>query len=209
MRVGVIDYEAGNLQSISRALRAAGAEAVLIDRPPAKGEYTALVLPGVGAYAAAMRWLVATGLAEWIRTQVELGTPLVGVCLGMQLLYEGSEEGGEVRGFGLLPGSVRRLPGNVKVPHMGWNQLFIRRASPLVDGVAAGTHVYFVHSYAAIPGDAADVVAVTSYGMEVPAIVQRGRLIGLQFHPEKSGAAGERLLRNVLRSVAAASGFGS
>jgi len=201
MRTLVIDYGAGNLLSLSRALRAAGTDPRLISRPSDDGDV--LVLPGVGAYGAAMHRLNETGLAEWIRARATAGVPLVGVCLGMQLLYQRSEEGGNVRGLGLLPGSVRRLPGSVKVPHMGWNQLFIRRPSPLVDGTATGTYVYFVHSYAAIPDDTDDVVAVTSYGVEFPAIVQRGNLIGLQFHPEKSGAAGERLLRNVLHAAAA------
>lgn len=209
MRVGVIDYGAGNLRSISRALGAAGADPVLIRRPPDHSEYDALVLPGVGAFAAAMRRLTDAGLTEWVRAEAGSGTPLVGVCLGMQLLYERSEEGGDVRGLGLLLGRVRRLPGGVKVPHMGWDQIFIRRPSPLVEGVATGTHVYFVHSYVVDPTDLTDVVAVTSYGVEFSAIVQRGGLIGLQFHPEKSGAAGERLLRNALSAATAVAGVPS
>jgi glutamine amidotransferase len=120
----------------------------------------------------------------------------------MQLLYGDSEEGGDVHGLALLPGRVYRLPSGLKVPHMGWNQLMIRRPSPLLDGVEEGTHVYFVHSYVVDAADPATVVAATSYGIEFPAIVQHARITGLQFHPEKSGPVGLRLLRNAIASGA-------
>lgn len=207
--VGVIDYEAGNLRSIARALQLAGAEPVPISRPADGPRLDLLVLPGVGAFGAAMRRLVAAGLAEWIRAQVASGVPLAGVCLGMQLLYARSEESGDVAGLGLLRGRVRRLAPGLKVPHMGWNQLRFRQHSPLLEGLATGTHVYFVHSYVVAPDAADEVVAVTSYGGEFPAIVQRGRVSGLQFHPEKSGNAGQRLLRNLIATTAAAPGGAS
>jgi len=196
--VGVIDYEAGNLRSIARALQLAGADPVLIAQPAEPSRFDLLLLPGVGAFAAAMRRLAAAGLVEWIRARVASGTPLAGICLGMQLLYERSDEGGDVPGLGLLRGEVRRLPPGVKVPHMGWNQLQIHTPSPLVDGVPSGTEVYFVHSYVAVPADPREVVAVTSYGEAFAAIVQRGAVSGLQFHPEKSGRAGGQLLRNLV-----------
>jgi imidazole glycerol-phosphate synthase subunit HisH len=197
VRVAVIDYEAGNLRSIARALASVGAVPVFV-AAPVDDAFDAVVLPGVGAFGAAMRRLRAAGLVDWITRRVASGTPLVGVCLGMQLLYERSEENGDVPGLALLEGSVRRLPQGLKVPHMGWNQLIIRRPSPVVDGVQGGTHVYFVHSYVAEPAQPADVVAITSYGGEFPAIVQRDGITGLQFHPEKSGAAGARFLARCL-----------
>ncbi len=203
--VAVIDYEAGNLRSISRALSVVGARPVLIATPADHERFDALVLPGVGAFGAAMRRLSAAGLPGWIRTLAASGMPVIGVCLGMQLLYERSEEGGDVRGLGLLRGGVRRLPSGVKIPHMGWNQLLVRRASPIVKGLAEGAWAYFVHSYVVEGADAGDVIATTSYGVDFPAIVQHGRIIGLQFHPEKSGAIGHQLLRNIVTGAARSS----
>ncbi len=200
--VAVIDYEAGNLRSISRALDAAGARPVLIRAPVDRERFDALVLPGVGAFGAAMQRLSAAGLPGWIRTLAASGTPLIGVCLGMQLLYERSEEGGDVPGLALLRGAVRRLPSGVKIPHMGWNQLLLRRPSPIVEGMAEGAWAYFVHSYVVEGADAGDVIATTSYGVDFPSIVQHGRIIGLQFHPEKSGAMGHQLLRNIVMGAA-------
>lgn len=199
--VAVIDYGAGNLRSISRALVAAGARPVLIGAPVDRERFDALVLPGVGAFGAAMRRLDAAGLPAWIRSLAASGTPLIGVCLGMQLLYERSEEGGDVPGLALLRGAVRRFPPGLKIPHMGWNQLLLRRSSPILEGMAGGAWVYFVHSYVVEGADADDVVAAASYGVEFPAIVQHGRIIGLQFHPEKSGVTGHRLLRNILTAA--------
>lgn len=201
--VGLIDYEAGNLRSIGRALRLAGAEPVLIRRPVQRARIDLLVLPGVGAFGAAMRRLDAAGLAAWIRDQVADGVPLAGICLGMQLLYERSEEGGDVPGLSLLRGRVRRLAPGLKIPHMGWNQLRFQELSPLLAGVPDGTNVYFVHSYVAEPAEPGEVLAVTSYGGEFPAVVARGRITGWQFHPEKSGAGGLRLLQNLVTSTVA------
>lgn len=203
LTVLLVDYGAGNLRSISRALRAVGAVPVRSDRPEDRAGCDVVLLPGVGAFGAAMRRLAASGMPEWLRAQVAAGMPLVGVCLGMQLLYEVSEEAGDVRGLAVLPGRVRRLPVGMKVPHMGWNRLAASRPSPLTDGVADGTYVYFVHSYVVDPADPASVAAVASYGIEFPAAVQSSRLVGLQFHPEKSGTAGLRLLRNALDSAVA------
>lgn len=202
VRLALIDYEAGNLRSIGKALARAGADVTLLREPEARGRYDGIVLPGVGAFGPAMKRLGAAGVVEWIRTQVDSGTPLIGVCLGMQLLFGRSEEGGDVRGLGLLPGAVVRLQVGLKVPHMGWNQLVIRRRSDLLDRVGDGVYAYFVHSYVVNPGDERDVVATTAYGIEFPAIVQRGRIVGLQFHPEKSAEVGLRILRNVVAWVA-------
>ncbi len=200
--VAVIDYEAGNLRSISRALVVAGVRPVLIRTPVDRDQFDALVLPGVGAFGAAMRRLDAAGLPEWIRDLAASGTPVIGVCLGMQLLYERSEEGGDAPGLALLRGTVRRLPPGLKIPHMGWNQLLLRRPSPIVEGIVEGAWAYFVHSYVVEGADVEDVVATASYGIEFPAIVQHGRIMGLQFHPEKSGAMGHQLLRNIVTGAA-------
>ena len=191
----VVDYGAGNLRSICRALEVVGAQPAVI-REPADARFDVLILPGVGAFGAAMRRLEEAGFPRWIRARVRGGTPLVGVCLGMQLLYERSEESPGVEGLGLLGGVVARLPEGRKIPHMGWNTLRIVRPSPLVDGVGGTMYAYFVHSYVVQPDDEAGTVAVTDYGVEFPAIVARGGVVGLQFHPEKSGALGLRLLSN-------------
>lgn len=200
--LALIDYEAGNLRSIGRALASAGARPVLVRVPGDVQACDAVVLPGVGAFGSAMQRLTVAGFVPWIRAQVASGTPVIGVCLGMQLLFERSEEGGHVQGLGLLPGDVRRLPTGLKVPHMGWNQLALRRTSWITDAVPEGSFVYFVHSYIIHPREEGDVVATTSYGVEFPAIVHRDRVVGLQFHPEKSGETGQRLLRNIVNRLA-------
>lgn len=203
-RLALIDYDAGNLPSITRALTRAGAEVTVI-REPVAAAWDGIVLPGVGAYGAAMARLTAAGFTSWLRRQVRSGTPLVGVCLGMQLLYEWSAEGGTVPGLALLRGDVQRLASDVKIPHMGWNSLTIRGRAGVLDGIPDGAYVYFVHSYIVTPRERDDVVATTSYGAEFPAVVVRDRLVGLQFHPEKSGEIGLRIIRNIVGWVAARS----
>jgi glutamine amidotransferase len=158
-----------------------------------------LILLGVGAFGDAMKNLNALGLSEAIIERVESGTPILGVCLGMQLLFDDSEEFGNHRGLGLLPGSIVRLPSSVHVPHMGWNQLLVRKDDPIVGGVATGSFVYFVHSFVAAPEDPALVVAETDYGIPFPAIVAAGNIRATQFHPEKSQHVGERILENFVR----------
>lgn len=201
--IALIDYGAGNLRSIGRALTDAGADVRILQDPEPHGSWDAVVLPGVGAFGAAMERLAARGFTSWMQTGVASGTPLVGVCLGMQLLYERSEEAGSVDGLGLLAGDVRRLPDGVKVPHMGWNQLTMIRPAEITAGLAEGVYAYFVHSYIVVPRDATGVLAVTTHGVPFPAIVflepgGGGPVVGLQFHPEKSGATGRALLRRVV-----------
>lgn len=201
--VALIDYGAGNLPSVSRALQVAGARVMLIRSPQEAGGCDAIVLPGVGAFGPAMAGLATAGFPPWIRAQVAAGTPLLGVCLGMQLLFERSEETEGTRGLALVPGEVRRLPAGIKVPHMGWNGLTIRRRDDVIHDVDDGGYVYFVHSYVVDPQDAGGVVATTTYGREFPAIVHYDNVLGLQFHPEKSGATGLRLLRGIVGWIAA------
>ena len=163
------------------------------------------MLPGDGAFGATMDEIEARGLVPLLREAVDRGTPLLGICIGMQVLFEESEEHGRHAGLGLLPGRVRRFDGALPVPHMGWNALRARRAHPLLDGVADGAHVYFVHSYYC---DAPDdvVIATSDYGRDFAAIVGRGNVLGLQFHPEKSQAIGLRLIANFVRPSPAARG---
>lgn len=202
-RLALIDYEAGNLRSIGKALARAGAETELLRVPGDASEFDGIVLPGVGAFGAAMTRLSSVGFPQWIRSAVAAGVPLVGVCLGMQLLYEWSEEGGAVEGLGLLKGRVRRLPFGLKVPHMGWNSLAVRRHTGMIDDSLDGAYVYFVHSYVVQPAGPEDTVATTSYGVEFPAVIDCGRIAGLQFHPEKSGDTGQHLLRRLIAWIAA------
>lgn len=200
LRVALIDYGAGNLRSIGRALETAGAQPSTV-RIPSEEPFDAIVLPGVGAFGAAMARLEAAELPAWIRRRAETGTPLIGICLGMQLLYDRSEESPGVEGLALLGGTVKRLPPLGKVPHMGWNRLHLVRPSPAAAGLDPAAHVYFVHSYVVEPADDRTVVATSSYGVEFPAIVAGAAVAGLQFHPEKSGAAGLAILRGVLSAL--------
>ena len=194
--IGLVDAGGANLGSVRYALERLGQEVRMVRTAEDLEGVPRVILPGVGAAAEGMRRLHAQGLVEPLRT---LQVPLMGICLGMQLLFEASEEG-KVDCLGLLPGVVRRLhPGvGVRVPHMGWNKLLALRASPLLDGVAAGASAYFVHSYAAPV--TSDTVAACHHGGLFTAVVQRGRLCGAQFHPERSAGPGARLLRNFIET---------
>jgi glutamine amidotransferase len=205
VKIALIDYGAGNLRSASRALAEAGAASPqLVTGPEGLAGAGAIVVPGVGAFAPAMERLARAGLVDAIRAAAASGVPLIGLCLGMQLLYQESDEGALTPGLGLLEGRVRRLPAEVKVPHMGWNTLDVRILDPLFDGLPAEPHVYFVHSYVVQPVNPDTVIAETSYGERFPAVVRHRRIWGLQFHPEKSSWVGARLLRNLMREIAAA-----
>jgi imidazole glycerol-phosphate synthase subunit HisH len=198
--VAVLDYGAGNLRSAQRALEAAGAEVVVTDDTALARRADALVVPGVGHYGQCVRQFDAAGLRGLVDDWVAGQRPLLGICVGMQILYPSSDESPGVEGLGLLPGTVKRLPDSVTVPHMGWNTVNREREDPLLDGVA-GQEVYFVHSYAATPADPAHVVATSDYGPGFPAVVRVGSVVGTQFHPEKSSAVGARLLANWIREV--------
>lgn len=194
--VGIIDYGVGNLFSLRSSFRAIGQEAFVSGRRETLEKADRLVLPGVGAFEDAANKLRQSGLDEFVRSQAAAGKPLLGICLGMQLLFERSYEYGVHPGLGLLKGQVvpmeGRLPAGLKIPHMGWNRLEVSRGRLL--GKADGQYVYFVHSYYA-EGCEASLAAVTEYGIPITAAVEQGSIFGCQFHPEKSGSVGLEILR--------------
>jgi imidazole glycerol-phosphate synthase subunit HisH len=199
-RVAVIDHGAGNLVSIGNALRLLGADVQLVAAPDGFADADVIVMPGVGASAPAMGRLRRLGLVGPLVERVRAGTWYLGICLGMQLLFERSAEDG-ARMLGLLPGSVERIPDPPRLPHIGWNRLDVRRAHPVLAGLPDGTPAYFVHSYAPVPADAADIVAETEHGGRFASVIARDRIVGFQFHPERSGDDGLRMLANMLDLV--------
>jgi len=194
--VAIIDYGVGNLRSVEKAFHAGGAEAVVTSDERVLREAERLVLPGVGAFRACMEGLTSRGFDVLVRERVEEGTPLLGVCVGMQMLFEESEEFGTTRGLGLLRGRVRRFDGGLRVPQVGWNQVGWRKSHALAEGIEDESFFYFVHSYFCDAADDADVLGRTEYGGAYASVVARGAVCGVQFHPEKSQAAGLRLLKN-------------
>jgi len=198
VRVVVINYGVGNLRSICKALEAVGALPIISNEISKIRQADAIVLPGVGAYKAAMH-SIRSFKDELI--DILQRKPVLGICLGMQLLLEESEEGGHIRGLGLLKGKVTKLPTNVRLPHMGWNQVqIVNKHSPLVKGLPDKVFMYFAHSYAPFI-DKSYTVAITEYGRPFPAIIKSKNLVGTQFHPEKSGRYGRILLRNFIELV--------
>jgi glutamine amidotransferase len=198
----VVDYGAGNLRSVQRALEATGHQARLTSRPAEIERARGLVLPGVGSSKDAMKALRDLDLVEPLRAYAASGRPFLGVCLGLQLLYEWSEEGGRVECLGLLPGTVRRFPHQpgFKVPQIGWNAVRITRSHPLVDNIPSGSYFYFVHSYYAEP-DPGVTLGQAEHGVPFAAIVARDNVAATQFHPEKSAALGLRIYANFGRIV--------
>lgn len=201
MKVALIDYGAGNVPSVERALQKLGAECVRAASPARISEARAIVLPGVGHYAALIRALDEQGLRSPLLDALLAGVPFLGICLGLQSLYASSEEAMDLAGLGIFPGRVRSLPPNVKLPHMGWNRLSFTQPSSLLGGLSEADYFYFAHTFAA--GAAGDqVVATCAHGEPFAAVLQRDRVFAVQFHPEKSGQPGSRLLRNFLELVA-------
>lgn len=198
-RVVIVDYGAGNLRSVARAVALHGYEPAISCEAKAIAEAEALILPGVGAACDTMRNLDQGGLVGPIREYIDSGRPFLGVCMGQQALLSVSEEGGEHVCLDVIPGRVRRLPAGQKVPHMGWNQVRQRVAHPIFDGIDDGANFYFVHSYYPDPADRDLVIGETEYGVRFASVLARDNVVATQFHPEKSGADGLRFYANFLR----------
>jgi glutamine amidotransferase len=200
-RVAVIDYGSGNLRSVEKALLHAGAEILHCDSPDQLDTCAAIVLPGVGSFGDCAQSLDARGLTGPLRAWLSAGRPYLGICLGYQILFEGSDESPEAHGLGHWRGRVVRFPARsgLKVPHMGWNSLKKRASEPLFDDAPEPAYVYFVHSYYPVPEDHALVTATSVHGVEFAAAARAGRVHGVQFHPEKSQATGLRMLANFVR----------
>jgi glutamine amidotransferase len=194
--VAIIDYGVGNLRSVEKAFGAGGVDAVVSADERVLREAEKLVLPGVGAFRACMEALAERGFDRLVRERVGAGTPLLGVCVGMQMLFDESEEFGVTRGLGFLRGRVRRFPEGLHVPQVGWNQVAWRRRHALAEGIGTGEFFYFVHSYFCDEPSDDVVVGETEYGLSYASVVARANVCGVQFHPEKSQAAGLRLLKN-------------
>lgn len=199
--IAVADYDAGNLRSAAKALERAGAAVTITDDPATADAADGLLVPGVGHFGQCVEAFRARGFDRLVHDWQAAGRPVLGVCVGMQILYASSEEAPDVAGLGVLPGRTVRLPAGLTVPHMGWNRLVVRRPDPLVAGLD-GRQVYFVHSYYAEPAEDSHVVAICPYGPSFPAVVRVGSVVATQFHPEKSSAVGARLLAAWVAEVA-------
>jgi imidazole glycerol-phosphate synthase subunit HisH len=207
LTIGIVDYGMGNRRSVQKAFEHVGAQALITSRVDVLDRCSGLVIPGVGAFPQAMANLRELGLIEPLRALAEAGRPVLGICLGMQLLFDGSEELEPTSGLGLLPGHVTWLSTEQRLPHIGWNEVRFERPSRLTVGLApTGRPFYHVHSLAARPADARDVVGTTEYGERFATIVQRDNVAGVQFHPEKSSGDGLRLLASFLDLCRAADG---
>ena len=196
MSVAIIDYGVGNLRSVEKAFAAMGCEAVVSSDEGVLGKAERLVLPGVGAFAACMKALKERGFDRLVMERVSEGTPLLGVCVGMQILFDESEEFVATRGLGLMRGSVRRFSNDLVVPHVGWNRIQQKKSHSLFEGIANGSFCYFVHSFYCEPLDKSVIVGETEYGVRYASVVADRNVCGVQFHPEKSQEVGLRMLRN-------------
>lgn len=197
--IAIVDYGAGNLRSVHKAFEHLGFRSQIVRSPAELEGAERMVLPGVGAFGAAMAKLNASGLLESVGDWLRSGAPFLGICLGMQLLFEGSAESGEVEGLGLFEGGCLPFEAG-KVPQIGWNQLTVERVTRLLKGIDDGSFFYFLHGYYVDPQETDMVTATTEYGVRYPSVIERGSVAAVQFHPEKSGALGLRLLRNWVES---------
>jgi glutamine amidotransferase len=201
--IAVIDYGAGNLRSVTNAVGRMGYSPAVTSRPGDIVSARAVILPGVGAAADTMASLKTLGLIEPLRKFIAEGRPFLGVCIGLQILFNTTEEGGGHDCLGIIPGSVRKLPPELKTPHMGWNQVKQRVAHPVFDDIPDEANFYFVHSYHAEPDDRSLVAGETEYGISLCSVIARGNLVATQFHPEKSGELGLRFYDNFLKMAKA------
>ena len=197
MKLGIVDHGTGNIYSLKKALAHLGVDTVVSKDAKVLDSCSGIVLPGVGAFCDAASNMAADGLEQVIMNQAAKGKLVLGICLGMQLMYDYSTEGVMHKGLGLISGWVDRIPDKVKVPHMGWNTLSIPKASNVLEGIGDGDYVYYVHSYYVKPEDSYYVCACSSYGIDIPAVVVKENIVGMQFHPEKSGEIGLKILNNL------------
>jgi len=207
--IAIVDYGMGNLLSVCKAFAKIGYPAEITSDPRRILSAEGVVLPGVGAFADAMKNLISTGIGEAIKLAVAREVPFLGICLGLHLIFSKSYEDGEHTGLDIIPGEVKRLPNNVKVPHMGWNQIEIQKECRILEGVKDGSFLYFVHSYYVSPEDERAVAATTIYGCRFTAVICKGNIFGIQFHPEKSSTVGLKILKNFGELVESAGYSGS
>jgi glutamine amidotransferase len=200
--VAIVDYHMGNLHSVQKACAVAGLKSRIVSRAKDIRSAGAVILPGVGAFGQAMQHLKRQHLIGTLREVAQAGKPFLGICLGMQLLFEMSEEFGRHPGLAIFPGKVRPFPKHLKIPHMGWNSLSIKKRHPLLQGIPDGTYMYFVHSFYCAPKDPKLLLATTAYGIEVAAVVGYKNICATQFHPEKSQRAGLKVYHNLARMLA-------
>jgi len=201
VKVTIVDYGAGNVPSVERALQRLGADSERTNSPERISNAETLLLPGVGHYAALVRALDEQNLRGPLTEALRRGVPFLGICLGLQVLYESSEEASQLRGLNLLPGKVCALPSTVKLPHMGWNQVTRKCESRLLEGIPVDSYFYFAHSYALLAANG-NATATCTHGADFAAVVEKLNIFAVQFHPEKSGEPGARLLQNFLRLAA-------
>lgn len=199
--IAIVDYGVGNLKSVQNALNKLNIPSIISSDKDEIAKGRSIIVPGVGAFPDAMKNLKDRGLDVVIKSAANEGKPILGICLGMQLFFEESDEIEKCQGLGLLKGNIRKLEGSIKIPHMGWNDLSFETYSPILEGVVEHSYVYFVHSYYAKVGEENIVNAFSMYEKKIPAIVSKGNIFGLQFHPEKSGEAGMKLLENFGRMM--------
>lgn len=203
-KVAIIDYGAGNLMNVKNALDSSGLDGIITKEKQVIDDAHAIILPGVGAFRDAMEKMNRSGLRDVIDKNVRSGKIFQGICLGMQMLFDASQEDGYTEGFGYIPGQVVKMepPKPLKIPHMGWNELVLAKDDPFLEGIRPGDYVYFVHSYKADPAFFdRDVLAYADYAGPVPGVVRRGNVIGTQFHPEKSGKAGQIFIENLKKLI--------
>jgi len=194
--IAIVDYGMGNLRSVQKGFERVGVNAIITDDANKLADANAIVLPGVGAFSAAMRRLEEANLVEAIRREIDAGKPYLGICLGLQLLFTESEEGGRHLGLNIIPGKVVRFPTGLKVPHIGWNEIDIRKDIPILKEIPQKSYLYFVHSYYVVPDNPSVTAATTNYGIDFTSIIHKDNIFATQCHPEKSQKLGLRILRN-------------
>ncbi len=199
--IAIVDYGVGNLNSVQNALQSMNIKSIISSDAEEISRCRSIIVPGVGAFADAMKNMRTSGLDKVIKEVAKEGKPILGICLGMQLFFEESDEVEQCEGLGLLKGNIIKLEGSIKIPHMGWNSLSFETYSPLLKGISENQYVYFVHSYYAVNCEKNIVNAYSMYEKKIPAIVSKGNIFGMQFHPEKSGEFGMKLLKNFVEVV--------